>query len=78
MRKFSNEMSTVFLYVNDLIFTYSSSRPVDHEMMEEFDMTDHKSIHYFLGMDVPQIADDLVICQAKYAQDLLKCFNMDK
>ena len=41
-----------------------------------FDLKDLGSLHYFLGLQVTQTPSALYINQAKYAQDLLKKYNM--
>ncbi|KAK0608154.1 hypothetical protein LWI29_026328 [Acer saccharum] len=47
-------------------------------MMNEFEMTDMGLLHYFLGIEVKQTNEGIVISQQKYAKDLLKKFKMDK
>ncbi|XP_021299232.1 uncharacterized protein LOC110427638 [Herrania umbratica] len=46
------------------------------QMKAEFGMTDLGEMPYFLGMEFKQMDDQIVIHQSKYAQDLLKKFNM--
>ncbi|XP_042939594.1 secreted RxLR effector protein 161-like [Carya illinoinensis] len=45
------------------------------EMMKSFEMSDLGLLHYFLGMEVCQ-DDGIFISQKKYAEDLLKRFNV--
>ncbi|KAK0587736.1 hypothetical protein LWI29_027914 [Acer saccharum] len=69
------------LYVDDLIFTGNSvimGNDFKRSMMNEFEMTDMGLLHYFLGIEVKQTNEGIVISQQKYAKDLLKKFKMDK
>ncbi|XP_028196700.1 uncharacterized protein LOC114381653 [Glycine soja] len=45
-------------------------------MMQEYEMTDLGLMRYFLGMQVKQRPGQIFISQEKYADDLLKKFNM--
>lgn len=45
-------------------------------MMKTFEMTDLGLLHYFLGLEVKQVADGIFVSQQKYAMDLLKRHNM--
>lgn len=68
----------VSLYVDDLIITGNDSKMIEEfkqEMMKSFEMSDLGLMHYFLGMEVCQ-DDGIFISQKKYAEDLLKKFNM--
>ncbi|KAL5748152.1 hypothetical protein ACOSQ2_025449 [Xanthoceras sorbifolium] len=46
-------------------------------MKEEFEMTNLGLLHYFLGIEVKQTEEGIIISQQKYAKDLLKKFRMD-
>jgi len=46
-------------------------------MMKEFEMTDLCLMKYFLGIEVEQSEKGIIICQNKYAKDLLKRFRME-
>ncbi|KAM2279296.1 hypothetical protein ACFX1S_040157 [Malus domestica] len=70
----------VCLYVDDLIFTGNDAKMFDEfkkSMMTEFEMTDMGLMHYFLGLEVIQTTAGNFIYQKKYAQDILKRFQMD-
>lgn len=45
-------------------------------MMKVFKMTDLGLMTYFLGMEVVQVIDQVVLHQTRYAKNLLKKFNM--
>lgn len=45
-------------------------------MMLEFDMSDLGKMHYFLGIEVVQIAAGIFISQKKYVQEILYRFQM--
>ncbi|KAK0597380.1 hypothetical protein LWI29_024681 [Acer saccharum] len=69
------------LYVDDLIFTGNSvimGNDFKRSMMNEFEMTDMGLLHYFLGIEVKQTNEGIVISQQKYAKDLLKKFKREK
>ncbi|XP_031258739.1 uncharacterized protein LOC116116829 [Pistacia vera] len=46
-------------------------------MQSEFEMTDLGEMTYFLGMEINQSADGIFVCQRKYANEILKKFNME-
>eukprot|EP00253_Pinus_taeda_P016299 PITA_16299 len=47
-------------------------------MKEEFEMTDMGLFRYFLGIEVEQSENGIFISQAKYANEVLKRFNMQE
>jgi len=60
----------VCLYVDELIYTGNDDTllsSIKHFMMKEFDMMDLGRMRYFLGLEMLQRADDIFICQKKYA-----------
>ena len=67
------------LYVDDLIYTGTDPRMIEEfkkAMMSEYEMTDLGAMKYFLGMQVKQSSGKIFLSQEKYAEDLLKKFNM--
>ena len=44
--------------------------------MQEFEMSDFGNLSYFLGMEFKDIEEGVFLHQTKYAQDILKRFNM--
>ena len=70
----------VCLHVDDLIFTSSNPRMFDefkNEMTKEFEMTDIGLMSYYLGIEVKQEDNDIMITQEGYAKEVLKKFKMD-
>ena len=47
-------------------------------MTNVFEMTDLENITFFLGMEVQQKQNEIFICQHKYANEILKKFNMEE
>jgi hypothetical protein len=45
-------------------------------MIVEFEMTDLGELHYFLGIEVWQKEDGILMSQGKYTLDILKKFKM--
>jgi hypothetical protein len=45
-------------------------------MIAEFEMTDLGELHYFLGIEVWQKEDGILMSQGKYTSDILKMFRM--
>ncbi|CAL8174550.1 unnamed protein product [Prunus armeniaca] len=69
------------LYVDDLIYTSTNPRMAEvfkKNMMKEYEMTDLGTMRYFLGIQVQQSDEGIFISQEKYAENLLKKFNMLK
>ena len=69
----------VYLYVDDLIFTGNDDvmfKEFKKSMMVEFEMSDLGMMHYFLGIEVVQLANGVFISQKKYVQDILDRFQM--
>lgn len=67
------------LYVDDILVMGSSLTIVDkfkENMMHKFEMTDLRLLHYFLGLEVKQQLGLILNSQKKYAETLLKKFNM--
>lgn len=74
-----NHFLILCLYVDDLIYTGNNSQMMEEfkkAMMQEYEMTDLGLMRYFLGMQVKQRPGQIFISQEKYADDLLKKFNM--
>jgi hypothetical protein len=68
------------LYVDDLILTSSDSKNLNHVktiLKKKFEMTDLGFLHYFLGLQVLQTNEGILLSQSKYACDLLRRFHMD-
>ena len=48
----------------------------ERRLASEFEMKDLGMMHYFLGMEVLQNADEISLRQGKYAVEILKRFGM--
>lgn len=69
----------VCLYVDDLIYTGNDKSMFEDfkkSMMKEFEMSDLGLMHYFLGIEVKQVADGYFISQQKYTLEILSRFHM--
>lgn len=61
----------VSLYVDDLIYTGNSEQMIQElkkDMMKTFEMTDLDLMHYFLGIEISQEEDGILISQKKYTE----------
>jgi hypothetical protein len=69
----------LLLYVNDIIFTASNPKLLQHTttiLQQHFTIKDLGSLHHFLGISVEQQSDDLFIHQRQYARDILEHAGM--
>jgi hypothetical protein len=66
------------LYVDDLFLTGSESLIVEckRALTSEFEMKDLGMMHYFLGLEVWQRTDEILLSQGKYIVEILKKFGM--
>ena len=48
----------------------------NRELTLEFEMKDLGLLHYFLGLEVWQRSNEIILSQGKYAIDILKRFGM--
>ena len=65
----------VALYVDDLVMTGNNVNLIlglKKQLANTFETTDLILFHFFLGIQVLQMDDDIFISQPKYALDLLK------
>jgi hypothetical protein len=67
------------IYVNDIIF--GSTNPKSCEefsrvMTQKFEMSMMGELTYFLGFQVKQLKERIILSQTKYIQDILKKFGM--
>ena len=68
--KIGDEILVVSLYVDDLLVTGSSMEKIDtfeRKMKNAFEMTNLGKMTFFLGMEVQQKKNDILICQHRYA-----------
>ncbi|XP_024177774.1 uncharacterized protein LOC112183641 [Rosa chinensis] len=69
----------VSLYIDDMIFTGNDENVIQQfkkDMMSTYEMNDMGLLHYFLGIEVSQSKDEIFISQKKYAENIIKKFNM--
>ena len=72
---------TIYLlvYVDDIIVASSSQEAVTkllEDLKQEFDLKDLGDLHYFLGIEVKKISNGILLCQEKYASDIIKRVGM--
>lgn len=70
----------ILVYVDDIIITGSSPHAIDNvlaKLKDDFAIKDLCDLHYFLGIEVHRKGDGLLLCQEKYARDLLKRVGME-
>ena len=70
----------IVLYVDDLILTGDDQliQSCKEDLAREFQMKDMGLMHYFLGMEVWQKYGEVSVSQGKYANEILRCFHMEK
>jgi hypothetical protein len=62
------------VYVDDIIVTRSSPEAIDAllaDLKSDFAIKDIGPLHYFLGIEVQQVTDGLILTQTKYANGIL-------
>ena len=65
----------IVLYANDLIIIGNNVNLIlslNKQLIDAFEMTHLGLLHFFLGIQVLQLDDDIFISQPKYALELLK------
>ena len=76
-----NDLLIVQIYVDDIVFSATNQnlcKNLSELMQGEFEMSMMGELKFFLGLQIKQQKDGILIHQEKYAKDLLKRFNMDK
>ena len=69
----------MLIYVDDIVVTSSSSKAVEALLMDlskEFALKDLGSLHFFLGIEVKNAKDGIVLSQGKYVQEILQRMGM--
>jgi hypothetical protein len=69
----------VLIYVDDIIvasLTADATQALLHQLGQEFALKDLGKLNYFLGIEVVQEQDGIILTQEKYASDLLKRVGM--
>jgi hypothetical protein len=76
-----NEITMFMLiYVDDIIVVSSNNDTITallQDLQKDFTLKDLGKLHYFLGIEVNQTADGILLSQEKYANDLLRKFGMN-
>ncbi|XP_057999139.1 uncharacterized mitochondrial protein AtMg00810-like [Hevea brasiliensis] len=81
VRKSNFDIVIISLYVDDLLVPGSNLELIEEfkiEMKKEFEMTDLGEMSYFLGIQIQQSQNAVLICQKKYAKEILKKFKMEE
>ena len=71
----------VQIYVDDIIFSATNQnmcKSFSELMQREFEMNMMGELKYFLGLQIKQQKDGILIHQEKYAKDLLKRFDINQ
>ncbi|GAU45313.1 hypothetical protein TSUD_300420 [Trifolium subterraneum] len=71
----------VSVYVDDLIYTGNNQQMIENfkkSMRDRFAMSDLGKMRYFLGIEVTQCSQGILIQQQKYALEILKRFGMEE
>ena len=69
----------MLIYVDDIIFTGSFSRAVEallKDLRMDFALKDFGSLHFFLGIEVKNVASGIILSQEKYVQEILQRMGM--
>ena len=70
----NDESMILLLYVDDLFFTGEEKLII--ECKKKLEMKDLGLMHYFLGLEVWQSPERILLNQRKYAVEILKIFDM--
>jgi hypothetical protein len=71
----------VLVYVDDIIVVSSSQSATVallHNLEQDFALKDLGDLHYFLGIEVTKIKDEILLSQSKYVMDILQRAGMSK
>jgi hypothetical protein len=69
----------LLVYVDDIIVTSSLPAAIDallSDLKRDFFLKDLGALNYFLGMEVKQTTDDILLTQEKYASDIIRRAGM--
>jgi len=76
-----NHSIFVLVYVDDIIVASSSqdaTKALLKDLRGEFALKDLGDLHYFLGIEVKNVPEGLLLSQGRYAADILIRSGMDK
>ena len=77
-KKSGDSITVILVYVDDLILAGNDSAAINSAkafLHKSFHMKDMGSLRYFLGIEVDQYKEGILISQRKYIQDILKEYN---
>ncbi|GJT93212.1 retrovirus-related pol polyprotein from transposon TNT 1-94 [Tanacetum coccineum] len=81
IQKTGKHILHVQIYVDDIIFASTDPKDCDHfsnEMSSKFQMSMMGQISFFLGLQISQNPRGIFINQSKYANEILKKFDLHK
>jgi len=70
----------VQIYIDDIIFGSTNEKlckEFESCMKNEFEMSMMGELNYFLGVQIKQRSDEILINQAKYTRELIKRFELE-
>ncbi|KAJ0441487.1 putative RNA-directed DNA polymerase [Helianthus annuus] len=79
-KKIGEDVMLVQIYVDDIIFGSTNEalcREFETVMKAKFEMSMMGELNFFLGLEVKQKEDGILIHQAKYIRDILTKYNMN-
>ncbi|CAA0823425.1 cysteine-rich RLK (RECEPTOR-like protein kinase) 8 [Striga hermonthica] len=79
VKKRERKLAIVLVYVDDIIITRDDGEEIQQtrrNLLVRFQMKELGELKHFLGLELKEKGDGLLLCQSKYAKDLLKKFGM--
>ena len=79
IQKSNGHFIIMFLYVDDLLITGSTDTSIlviNTTLHNAFEMSDLGLLKQFLGLEIEQNFDEIMVSHSKYISDLLFNFNM--
>ena len=81
VKKVRKTIVYLVVYVDDMLITESNESyiaSIKKDLKRDFEMTDLRHLHYYLGIEVIQNSRYIFISQNKYIGELLNKFGMAK
>ena len=78
LQKYDGNLIIIFLYFDDLLITGStvaSISAIKTALHNAFEMSDLGLLKQFLGLEIEQNSDGIMVTQSKYISDMLVKFN---
>ncbi|KAI3735987.1 hypothetical protein L6452_15516 [Arctium lappa] len=79
IKRKKKDILLVQIYVDDIIFGSTRDnmcKEFEELMHQRFKMSSMGELTFFLGLQVQQKSDGIFICQSKYVQDILTCWEL--